>query len=587
MMHTPAGSGGQHEAVAESSAGELAAEVTELVGALFKAVRARQTYVAGNPLIEKFESELTERFSQLWNHVSHLTLSVEEKRFTWNGIDVYVKPLGPENQAFRFFRDGVRSIALLPGVEDAELREFLAVLASRRAEDQDILATLWHRDFDAIRMEYIDVTEDEGLEISRPERGTDAGGDLPDLSEVEEVLQAGPVSEQDETAFADLALGEADLLYLRREMEAEQGRPLVRDVTLALLDQFEMRDHERRRQVVDILREFLPRLLSARDFPNVAVIVNELQLLANKTGESETQELVASLLRDMSEAMAEMLSLPGGSEQNPAADEVDALLGALQAEAIPTLVRAIPSVPDPLTRRRLSEELDRLVASHPSHVRNLLDASDPVLAAEAARIIGRLRVREAEPALVELARRPEQVTRQAAIEALTEMGSLAGADVLKSALDDASREVRLAGIHAIVQLQPPWAEELLCRRLLSRQLDECDQAEQMTVFKAYATVAEAGGIATLDRVLNGRKWWGGRRSAVLRASAARALGLIAGDRARQVLQRAARDRAAPVKSAVRVALRALETGRASARSDEDEAEDRQPPRAVEGEEGRR
>lgn len=562
MTQIPSDPGSVLDAASGSATEELAQEVAEVVGALFKAVRARQTYVPGNPLIDKFQSELTARLSPLWDRIPHLTLAVDEGRLTWRGAEVYGKPLGPDNVAFRFFKDGIRGIAVLPGAEGGELAEFVGVLAGLRTHDEDLLAKLWHHDFESIRMEYVDVTEDESLEIPRPDRGAGAGETLSDLSEVQEVL-AGSVSEEEQAAFSDLALGEADLIYLRREMETEQSRPLVRDVTIALLDQFEMRDQERRRQVVDILREFLPRLLSAQDFTNVALIVNELQLLANKTGEADTQDLVTSLLRDMSEAMAELVSSSGRGEAGPAAAEMDALLGALQAEAIPTLVRAIPAIKGSPTRQRLAEALDRLVAAHPEHITGLLAAHDPVLAAEAARIVGRLQVREAEPALVELARRPEQVTRQAAIEALAALGSLAGSEALAVALTDTSREVRLAALAAITRLRPEGVESLLRNCISSKQMDNRDQAEQMTFFKAFATLAGEGGVTALDRALNGRRWWGGRRSPALRASAARALGFIDSPAARAALRKAEGDRAAPVQSAVRVALRALDAERVS------------------------
>jgi HEAT repeat protein len=338
----------------------------------------------------------------------------------------------------------------------------------------------------------------------------------------------------------------------------------VHDVTLALLDQFEMRDQERRRQVVDILRELLPRLLVALDFSNVALIVNELQLLANKTGENETQELVTSLLRDMSEAMAEMVSTVDAEGVSPAAEELAALVGALQAEAIPTLVRAIPAVPNRQTRDRLTEALDRLVESNPGYVVDLLSAEDPMIAAEDARIVGRLGLTEAEPDLIELSRRPEDVTRQAAIEALAVLGSAVGAEALTTALSDPGKDIRMAAVNAIAAVHPEGAAALLGDMIGGSDLADRDQGEQMAFMRAYAMIAEDGAVSLFAKLLNGRKWWGGRRPSNLRACAARALGLIGSPAARSALEKATADRAAPVKSAVRVALRAID-------SDSDEA----------------
>ena len=539
---------------------EVSGLVEEAVNALLKAARARQTYVLGNPLIEKFQTELSDKLGAVWDALPHLSLTFDEGRLLWRDREVYSKPMGPDNFAFRFFKDGIRQLALLPGVEEGELAEFIELLAhSRPAHDDDLLATLWHRDFKAIRMDYVDASEEEVTEVPTPDRNAGAGENLEDMTEIEAVLESGVVTEEDSAEFSDIALAEPDLLYLKREMEAEWARPVVHDVTLALLDQFEMRDQERRRQVVDILRKMLPHLLVERDFGNVALIVNELQLLANKTGENETQELVTSLLRDMSEAMAEMVSSLDSEEASPPADDLAALVGALQAEAIPTLVRAIPAVPNRQTRDRLAEALDRLVGANPGYLVDLLSAEDPMLAAEAARIVGRIGLREAEPDLVELSKRPEDVTRQAAIEALAILGSAVGAEALATALSDPGKDIRMAAVKAIEAVRPEGAAGLLAGIVDRSDKSDRDQGEQMAFMRAYATIAGDEAVPLLARLLNGRKWWGGQRAPSTRTCAARALGVVGSPAARTALQKAASDRAAPVKSAVRVALRAVDS----------------------------
>ena len=533
--------------------------VTESINALLKAARARQTYVPGNPLIDRFQGELNEKISKVWDEIPDLPLTVDEGRLLWRDREVYSKPLGPDNFAFRFFKDGIRRLALLPGVQEGELQEFIDILArTRQSHDEDLLATLWHRDFNSIRMEYVDASDEEIGDLPAPDRNAGAGQKLEDMEEIESVMEAGEVTEEETAAYSDIRLAEPDLLYLKREMEAEWARPVVHDVTLALLDQFEMRDQERRRQVVDILREFLPRLLQDLDFSNVALIVNELQLLANKTGENETQELVTALLRDMSEAMAEMVSVADTAEDAPGASELAALVGALQAEAIPTLVRALPAVPNRQTRDRLAAALDRLVSANSGYVVDLLSAEDPMLAAEAARIVGRLGLTDAEPYLIELSKRPEDITRQAAIEALAILGSAAGAEALTEALSDSGKDIRMAAVNAMAAVRPEGAGPLLAN-IISSDLGDRDQGEQMAFLRAYAAIERDAAVPLLAKVLNGRKWWGGRHPSTLRGCAARALGVVGTPEARKALERAADDKTAAVKGAVRVALRYIDT----------------------------
>lgn len=569
MMERPVEPGAPAKGAASDP--RTAAAVRELVSGLNKDMRARQTYVAGNPLIDRFHRDLRERLAGLWEEIPHLALTVDEGRFLWRDAEVYAQPVGHDNLAFVFFRDGIRQLAFLPGCEERELAEFLGILSDvRPGRNIDLLATLWHRDFDFIRMEYVDVSEEESLEVPETPGGEGDEETISDLSEIEDVLAAGPIPPEEEAEFADLVLGDADEAYLRREMELEFNRPLVRDVTLALLDQFEMRDQERRRQVVDILRELLPRLLEKRDFPTVALIVTELQLLANKTGESDTQELVASLLRDMSEAMAELVSQPGREGPGPGEDELSALLGALQAEAIPTLVRAIPSVPGAAIRERLSAALDRLVETHPGSVVALLRAEDPMLVAEAARIVARLGVPDTEDALREVAGRPEAVARAAAVEALGAGGSPGSLEAILAALGDEDRSVRAAAIDAIGRRRPAGAAPVLIARLRDGRLEEFEESEQVSFLKACVAVCGDELVDELSRLLNGRRWWGGRRSPGLRASAARALGLVGSPAARDALLRSREDRAAAVKSAVRVALSQIERAPGGGDADEEE-----------------
>ncbi|MCL7973223.1 MAG: HEAT repeat domain-containing protein [marine benthic group bacterium] len=537
----------------------IAGEISDLVTAMIKELRARQTYVSGNPLIERFHRDVRERFARLWEDLPHLALAVDESRLKWRDLEVYSHPVGHDNFAFQFFRDGIRQLAFLPGGGD-EIEEFLQILAEiRPGKTADLLATLWHRDFDFIRMEYVDVSEEEALELPRGAEGVGGDETISDLSEIEDVLSAGPIPPDEEAEFASLLLGEADEAYLRREMDAEFNRPLMRDVTLALLDQFEMRDQERRRQVVDIVRELLPRLLDRRDFSTVALIVTELQLLANKTGEADTQALVTSLLRDMSEAMAELISLASESTgPAPADDELTALLGALQAEAIPILVRAVPSLEGTDLREPLSDALDRLVSTHPDSIRALLRAEDPMLVAEAARIVARLRIGDAEGLLSELLSRPETVVRLGALEALASLESQAGIRALFEALDDTDREIRVSAIDAIERIRPPGAEAELRRRVDAGSLARLDDTERMHFLKGCVAVCGDSIVSQLSKVLNGRRWWGGRHPVALRAGAARALGLAGSSEARRALERSSQDRAPAVASAVRAAVRHID-----------------------------
>ncbi len=207
----------------------------------------------------------------------------------------------------------------------------------------------------------------------------------------------------------------------------------------------------------------------------------------------------------------------------------------------------------------LSDALDRLVSAHPESILTLLRAEDPMLAAEAARIVARLRISDAEPALTELSQRPESVVRLAALEAHASLESAAGVKALFAAMGDPDREIRTAATDAIERIRPPGAADQLQQSLQAGAVRGYDDVEWMNFLKTCVAVCGDRIVADLSQILNGRRWWGGRRPPTFRASAARALGLVGTDEARLELQKSEGDKSASVNSAVRAALRDLES----------------------------
>jgi HEAT repeat protein len=258
-----------------------------------------------------------------------------------------------------------------------------------------------------------------------------------------------------------------------------------------------------------------------------------------------------------------------GAEHDPEGSDVDALLQALQAEALPTLVRALPSVSDPNLRNRIEQAIDGLVARFPAHMTELLGSDDPVLAAEAAMTLARLGIVSAVKDLARLAKRPETVARRAAIEALGFMPADESGPCVFAALDDPDWTVRKTALLAITQLAPPGAAQDLRQHITSRRFASREEVEQAAFLRALVAAGPEESVAELALLLNGRGRWGGKQAAIVRAGAARALASVGTPKAIQELNKAEHDKNSTVKDAVRLCLRHVEQTRES-HPDEDE-----------------
>ncbi len=553
-------SGPGPEAVPVAEEGGLDTEVREFLTAFVKTVRAAQLYVQGNPLLHQFIEDLKRRLSAIWDRVPSLNLTIYESEIRWLDSQVYKEKLGgQDNLAFNLYRDGIRRVELLPGVEDDELRQFIDVLRlskTLKEDEDDLLTLLWNCDFSLIRYEYIDVLGDE------PPVPT------PDLSQADDTLPALPELElspelQTPTLREDFEpslyfLDEADVAHLQQQLHREWERPVRQDVTIAILDQYELGDEERRSEVVDILRQMLPRVLAEGDFAKASFIVGELKGIAvKKQDEAAIIEEVDAIIGELSEpiVLEQLVKILEDGTVDPNSEALATLLGALKPQAIIVLIQALPLVARKEAREQLLATLDRLASMNPKLMPGLVTADDPRVAAEAAKIAGRLKMSGTAEPISRLLKRPEQEVRLAAVEALVALRTSMAGGPLMGALTDDSRDVRVAAAKGIARLKYSPGAQQLEGFIKGNELRRRDLTEQLAFFEAYARAAGDKGTRLLARMLNGRRFVWFKYPSPMRACAARALGLVGGAEAEQELNVAEFDKDPMVLSAVHAARR--------------------------------
>ena len=108
------------------------AAVEELMQATVKALRAHQLYLPNNPVYQKAIENLRAAFRPIWEAQDELVLDVYESELRWEGNVVYSQANRGESFSWVFFKDGVRALTLLPGVEQEEIMGLLDVVHRAR-----------------------------------------------------------------------------------------------------------------------------------------------------------------------------------------------------------------------------------------------------------------------------------------------------------------------------------------------------------------------------------------------------------------------------------------------------------------------
>ncbi len=545
--------------------GELVNEIRDFFTVLVKTIRTAQLYVHGNPLLNQFVAELESRLGRLWEQLPTVVVSIFENDIVWDERPVYSgKSGGQENLAFQLYRDGIRRLEFEPGVEKNELLRFIDVLrlAKRLKEDEDDLLTLlWSSDFEHIRYEYVDVLGDDPP-LPRSGVEVEENAQLPALPELElqPELETPTLREDFEPSL--YFLDEAELAQMQQELQREWERTVKRDVMLAVLDQYEMGDAERRLEILGILRQLLPRFLADGEFGSAAFIVSELQAIVKKRADPDVSGQVDEIVGELSQPLVvdQLVRILEDGSIDMNSEDLATLLNALRPEAIQVLIQALPTLTRKEALGKLNETLERLAALSPGLVANLVRSDDPRTAASAAGLAARLRLSGTADALAELVKRQDPRVRLAGVEGLVALQSTVGGGPLLEALEDESRDVRVAAARGLAELRYSPGAVQLEKHVTGSELQRRDLTEQLAFFEAYARAAGTRGVKLLGRMLNGRRALWRKYPSRVRACAARALGLVGGPEAQQALQAAGRDRDPMVLSAVHAATRARASG---------------------------
>jgi hypothetical protein len=558
----------------EESADLPMAEVRDLFVTLTKAVRAHQLYDENNPVYQRFVSALRGAFRRVWDEMDQLAVAVEEDRLAWMGEDVYRASSRSDSLSFLFFKDGIRELTFLKGIEGPELEGFLNVLRTARlvrGEGDDVLTILWEADLEFLQYQYIDLLA-EGLELPGP-----TGEPLPDLSQVlaEEVGspeeaeddgesgeggEASPVTVREDFNPTLYALEPAEMDALQVELAAELRRDLRGDVLHGLFDRLEEREApERQSEILGILHTLLPNLLSRGALSVAAELVATVTELRKKEGvlDERRQQEADGVLREVSSpaALGELVQALEDGSIRPEGEALRSFLEMLHPRALAPLLGLSERAGERGVGPILREAAQGIGSRNPAALIQLLVSDEPVVARGAARLAGSLKLEEAGPGIARLMSHPESDVRRVAVEAARDLASASVTGALQSALEDDVSEVRAAAARAIGSLRFTPAASRLKDAIGSRAMREADLSEKIAFFEAYGQVGDPEAVRLLDRLLNGRGFLGRKELPEIRACAALALGKVGSVEAVEVLEKALDEVDPVIRSAVNRALR--------------------------------
>jgi len=505
-------------------------------------------------------------FSAIWGQTDELVFTFTETEVKWFDHVVLAEPSKSiDSLPWIFYKDGVRELKLLKGVEEQEIVQLLDILQRVRKaspDEDDLLTMLWEADFSYLRYRYLDL----GMEQAAPLAD---GAELRTVDSqqvatsthaaVEESKAAGIVSLADFDATLYF-LDEKEIDYLQSEIRREYDEDLRSRVTATLLDIFEQQTGAAvRMEVLELLDSLMVHMLSSAHFRGVAYLLREAQASSQRANEltTEQRKKLTDIPARLSapEALSQLLqSLDDANELPPLPDLME-LFDQLRATALSPVFSWLSRMRNPRLKPLLEGAAERLASANTSELVRLILAPEREVAMEAIRRAGALKTQAAVQSLSTVIGGQDVELRQIAVHALTEIGSAGALQALERGVEDSDREVRISTVRAFAARGYKPVLPRVDEAVKGRTIRDADLTEKMAFFEAYGALCGESGIVFLDSVLNGKGFLGRREDSEIRACAAIALGRIGTEKARETLRKASSEKDVVVRNAVNRALR--------------------------------
>lgn len=504
---------------------------------LERAVRSSQDYGSDSASLNAELPQLMELLDiELGRAPAGLACRVHAHRLATEARTVWQPPGALSTALERLHAAGVETIALLPGLEPREVTQLVEVFATREGFGTDIVTELYDADFAHVLFHAPDPLSAFATEARRGleqrQRQLLALIDFDTSFQLEDAWQDSakePVQSSDslgktlEAMSNVLAETRSDPAF-GESLDHEDEQNATR---LSHLMQSALRSPE-----LDLALTLAPRVrqtLEEATHNDPRTVLSRISQMITAIGEPEatrderrvrifravtTERMLETLFRQLTTARAEDGDL----------NSLRLLVPLLDAKLAAALVSTLPSIVDQRLRAQVVHHLEFGISGHEQGLAQLAQESEPRLALEVVRLLGRIETLAAKDALVSAAGSPFPVVR---IEALGLSEGASGERLrreLKRLLEDAAPVDRILTLRAICDWETKFAAPFLALRVRSPKFDALEYEEKRLVFAALVLLTPGRAEALALDILDSSRLLSSGAHEDSRALAAEALG---------------------------------------------------------------
>jgi len=130
-----------------------------------RTLKTCRLYDGNNPTVIRFRDDLAHALSRALDEHGPITYRFHSDDVFFEDVSLYPARSRDDNLALAFYRDGVHSLTLTPGIQPREVEALLDSLiqvSGQNAAEDDLVTLLWEAQLDHITVDYVPAEGDMG-----------------------------------------------------------------------------------------------------------------------------------------------------------------------------------------------------------------------------------------------------------------------------------------------------------------------------------------------------------------------------------------------------------------------------------------
>lgn len=588
-------------------------KVKDLLHYLANTVSAMKIFPSDHATARNFVDQLTLKFTDFLDAQQKLQVGIEEFAFSYEGRPVYTDEVAIKSLPFFFFKDGLHILYFYQGLDRQEVLDFLELIkneAQRPAEDSDIVAALWERDFPNIQYyapdEYLEsriLAERRGTDVQHPElpglpeelahetievrvdtskltqgrieldgedqtevrkaaSRSEAEGPEPEAAPGPGTAENRETGGRSPAAAMDPTLTEDELQALERMVRSNRTISAEEEYINLMVEIIFLEESPAGcRASLDALLEYHFDRLQHGDFQVPVLIIQKVQELGRHVaGDPVKQALLESFLkRTVSPKTVEAVKSLLEKKKVLDWESLLGFFGLLGTPALGLAADLYDVAPDGEARHKILGFIESVGAAQPGLLSALADPARPGLAREIVAILTRIPGHKGLPHLSAFLNFQNREVKLEVVHALGRIRDEMSNRILLGFLQDPDEEIR---IQAAMKLDPGEGGarvQQILREASAPEFRSKSPKEKEAILSFLGRTRSPEALAFLGQTLRKAPLFGSKKALEMRLAAVAGLESMATDEASVLLQKGAIGRTKAVREACTAALTRMPT----------------------------